>query len=146
MTKRILLAFIVLFVLAFSITRIDGSRVISSNYNVLAANEVLNINHIVNTIKFHTPSFTISGSFINTAPVETHEGVVVILDTATDDGFILKDDLMNFNNNYMFDMEIQYTNVGKEVKIYGPDRFDIDTQFFPMELKDGTKVNVLRGR
>ena len=134
----------IIFTVAFAVNRLEGSKSISSEYMLLATVEEQNYNQILRAVKYNISSFNQQGYFINTRP----ENGTYILDTATDDMTNLKNDKLNFNNNYMFPMIIDYSNFDKKIDIRSQFSLDSGLQLekFKITTEEGTTdVNVLYG-
>lgn len=144
MVKRIVLIMIVILSVAFAVNRIDNSKSISSNYLVLATVEEQNMVQIIKAVQFYIPSFTQTGVYVNCSPRITEKGhISAVIDTATDDGYYLKNKELNFNNNYMFPMTLQYSNVDKSLNLDSIERFDETVNFVEYKInKDGEDIEV----
>ena len=113
MLRRVVIILTLVFTISFLVSRLDSSRSISSEYMLLSKIEEQNMNQLLRAIKYNISSFSQMGQYINSKPKDG----VVIIDTATDDYEFLKNDLMEFNNNYMFPMALEYKNSDKELYI-----------------------------
>lgn len=143
MARRVLLILVVIFTIAFMVSRVDSSKSISSEYILLSKIEEQNMNQILRAVKYNIPSFSQSGDYINSRP----KNGIVTIDTATDDYEFLKSTKLNFNNNYMFPMEINYTNSSKKLDIRSnvnmEDSLELKDFMIINDMGEGRKVRIL---
>lgn len=118
MLKKVFLLVVVMFVVVFSINKVNTSKtVVTSNYLVLKSIEHQNLKELTRAVQFSVPSFSVNMLHTNKHPYTNEDGDKVVTIESTVKEGVIDPKVKGVNNNYLFNTLLEYNNTSKKITI-----------------------------